>query len=113
MGNRGADGAAVGGSKFPAAASKVAGAPMESCRFVSMDATAKSSFGYARRRNHPDFDAPVEKQIQVPPFSSLERGGGFSSPAKRGVAFPRQPRMISLGYMGVAFLRQPRMIFLG
>ena len=37
------DGPAVGGSKFPAAASKVAGAPMESCRFVSMDATAKPS----------------------------------------------------------------------
>jgi len=37
------DGAAVGGSKFPAAASKVAGAPMGSCRFVSMDATAKPS----------------------------------------------------------------------
>ena len=38
------DGAAVAGSKFPAAASKVAGAPMESCRFVSVDATAKPSF---------------------------------------------------------------------
>ena len=34
------DGPAVGGSKFPAAASKVAGAPVESCRFVSMDASA-------------------------------------------------------------------------
>ena len=33
------DGAAVGGSKFAAAASKVAGAPLGSCRFVSMDAT--------------------------------------------------------------------------
>ena len=43
------DGAAVGGSKFPAAASKVAGAPLGSCRFVSMDATAKPSFSYGSR----------------------------------------------------------------
>ena len=43
------DGAAVGGSKSAAAASKVPGAPMESCRFVSMDATAKPSFGYGSR----------------------------------------------------------------
>ena len=43
------DGPAVGGSKFPVAASKVAGAPVESCRFVSMDATAKPSFGYGSR----------------------------------------------------------------
>ena len=40
------DGPAVGGSKCAAAASKVAGAPLGSCRFVSMDATAKPSFCY-------------------------------------------------------------------
>ena len=43
------DGPAVGGSKYAAAASKVAGAPLGSCRFVSMDATAKPSFGYGSR----------------------------------------------------------------
>jgi hypothetical protein len=43
------DGAAVGGSKFAGAASKVAGAPLGSCRFVSMDATAKPSFSYGIR----------------------------------------------------------------
>ena len=50
------DGAAVGGSKFPAAASKVAGAPMESCQFVSMDATAKPSFSYGSQLS----PAPVQ-----------------------------------------------------
>jgi len=40
------DGPAEGGSKFAAAASKVAGAPLVSCRFVSMDASAKPSFSY-------------------------------------------------------------------
>ena len=43
------DGAAVGGGKFPGAASKVAGAPLGSCRFVSMDATAKPYFSYGSR----------------------------------------------------------------
>ena len=43
------DGPAVGGSKYAAAASKVAGAHLGSCRFVSMDATAKPSFGYGSR----------------------------------------------------------------
>ena len=43
------DGPAVGGSKFAAAASKLAGAPLGSCWFVSMDATAKPSFGYGSR----------------------------------------------------------------
>ena len=43
------DGPAGGGSKCAAAASKVAGAPLGSCRFVSMDATAKPSFGYGSR----------------------------------------------------------------
>jgi hypothetical protein len=43
------DGPAEGGSKCAAAASKVAGAPLGSCRFVSMDATAKPFFGYGSR----------------------------------------------------------------
>ena len=43
------DGPAVGGSKYAAAASKVAGAPLGSCRFVPMDATAKPSFCYGSR----------------------------------------------------------------
>ena len=46
---RNTDGPAVGGSKYAAAASKVAGAPLGSCPFVSMDATAKPSFGYGSR----------------------------------------------------------------
>jgi hypothetical protein len=43
------DGPAVGGSKCAAAGSKVAGAPLGSCRFVSMDAMAKPSFCYGSR----------------------------------------------------------------
>ena len=39
----------MGGSKYAAAASKVAGAWVRSCRFVSMDATAKPSFSYGSR----------------------------------------------------------------
>ena len=43
------DGPAVGGSKCAAAGSKVAGAPLGRCRYVSMDATAKPSFCYGSR----------------------------------------------------------------
>ena len=43
------DGPAEGGSKCAAAGSKVAGAPLGSCRFVSMDATTKPFFGYGSR----------------------------------------------------------------
>ena len=63
------DGAAVGGSKYAAAGPKVAGAPLGSCRFVSMDATAKPSFGYgsrltlvAERLNHHGHVGPTRKR---------------------------------------------------
>ena len=45
--NKYTDGAAVGGSKYAAAASKVAGAPLGSCRFVSMDGPSSISPGGA------------------------------------------------------------------
>ena len=63
------DGAAVGGSKRAAAGSKVAGAPLGSCRFVSMDATAEPSFsggGGAERSVAPIDDGTGVAIVRTP-----------------------------------------------